>query len=78
MPGYRYSTARTTTDSDSRSLGICKRSSPELESFSTRHLAKQNPSSHGRGITSESTVAQQQSRLSAKHGRPSSNNTCLQ
>ncbi|PKI67480.1 hypothetical protein CRG98_012064 [Punica granatum] len=33
-------TARTTTDSDSRPLGIRRRSTPELESFSTQHPVK--------------------------------------
>ncbi|OWM80240.1 hypothetical protein CDL15_Pgr026480 [Punica granatum] len=46
---------------------------PELESLSTRHPAKQKPSSRGGGITSKSTVAQQQSQLSARRNRPSSN-----
>ncbi|PKI58130.1 hypothetical protein CRG98_021479 [Punica granatum] len=48
-------------------------STPELESLSTGHPEKQKPSSRGGGITSKSTVAQQQSQLSARRNRPSSN-----
>ncbi|PKI54312.1 hypothetical protein CRG98_025303 [Punica granatum] len=74
MPGLQVlQTARTTADSDSRPLGIRRRSTPELESLSTRHPAKQKPSSRGGGITSKSTVAQQQSQLSARRNRPSNN-----
>ncbi|OWM76814.1 hypothetical protein CDL15_Pgr017207 [Punica granatum] len=65
--------ARTTIDSDSRSLGIRKRSTPELESFNTRHPAKQNSSSHGRGIANESTIAQQQTRHPKKCNHSSNN-----
>ncbi|PKI70601.1 hypothetical protein CRG98_009106 [Punica granatum] len=41
-----YPIARTMADSDSRPLGIRRRSIPELELFSKRHPAKQNLSSH--------------------------------
>ncbi|OWM72545.1 hypothetical protein CDL15_Pgr017286 [Punica granatum] len=74
MGDYRYHKhARTTADSDSRPLGIRRHSTPELESLSTGHPEKQKPSSRGGGITSKSTVAQQQSQLSARRNRPSSN-----
>ncbi|PKI46470.1 hypothetical protein CRG98_033168 [Punica granatum] len=70
---YRYHMAKITADSDSRPLRIYRRSTPELESFSTRHLAKQNPSSHGRDIASESTIAQQQTRHPTKCNRFNNN-----
>ncbi|PKI73046.1 hypothetical protein CRG98_006541 [Punica granatum] len=49
---------RTTTDSDSRSFEIRRRSTLELKSFSMRHPARQNPSSHGWGIASEKFLGQ--------------------
>ncbi|OWM75193.1 hypothetical protein CDL15_Pgr003899 [Punica granatum] len=73
----RYRMAGITADSDSRTLEIRRHSTPELEFLSTRHPTKQNPSSHGRGITIESIIAQQQSRPLAKHDHLSSNNTCV-
>ncbi|OWM91087.1 hypothetical protein CDL15_Pgr028139 [Punica granatum] len=63
---WYYKHARTTADSDSRPLGIRRRSTPELESFTMQYPAKKNPSPHSRGIASESTMAKQQSRLPAK------------
>ncbi|PKI67115.1 hypothetical protein CRG98_012488 [Punica granatum] len=60
-------------DFDSRPLRIRRRTTLELESLSTRHPPKQKPSSRGGGITNKSTVAQQQSQLSARRNRPSSN-----
>ncbi|PKI74469.1 hypothetical protein CRG98_005151 [Punica granatum] len=67
---HRYrEQARTTADSEFRPFGIHRRSTPELESFSTRHPAKQNPSLHSRGIANESTIAQQQTRHPTKCNR---------
>ncbi|PKI41862.1 hypothetical protein CRG98_037732 [Punica granatum] len=59
-------TARNTANSDSRPLGIRRHSIPELESFITRHPTKQTPSSHGRGIACESTIAQAAKQASSK------------
>ncbi|PKI44925.1 hypothetical protein CRG98_034687 [Punica granatum] len=67
------SIAGITADSDSLPLGIRRHSTPELESFSTRHSAKQNPSSHSRGIINESTMAQQQIRNPTKCNHSSNN-----